>query len=654
MAKEYRLSIIVSGRDAGARSMLGGIGSALGSIGTIAGGILTSQVFTFIANQIANMASQAFNAVAQMQSLEMTLVNLQARELMKTGDFEDMNAALREAGPLAKATMDELERIATLSPYQLATVANTYKMAMAFGFSAKEATVFTNATLTMASGIGASNEMLDRMSYNLAQIRLQGKVTAMDIRQLAMAGFDLTDVLKYVGKQMDVNIESHEDFNKAIAEGKITWEDFTKYYAEYADKNFGGASERMARTLEGLKSTFADVFMLTMPKIFGPAADKITGWLNELLDEFMLFKDSGVLDQFGQDLADALDSPYLRNGLLGLTQWFRNWTAEDWDEVSAKIAEGIDSIDWSMLGERFRLGMENIFVGLQNMDFTEIANSLTEGFADFVLAALGSENNWEQVMTIWRSNFDQLNQIVTTSMELIKQNGTTQAAAIGFAIPQNIALALTAGTGGIMAVIWRWLPEAEAILIGMKKMFEAQFQQMPQAAIRALLGMAPFLVEAVETIINMAIAALKPINISISLPNFEALAARAAEGMALLNAALSGGGSSKGAQVGGGNAIGGTIGAGHNPYSGGGIARGPLSGYPATLHGTEAVIPLERGNVPIKLMGALTPSGGGGTFVQVVFQYAPALSTASRHEAEDVIAPVIAEQMRSEFQKRGM
>lgn len=48
----------------------------------------------------------------------------------------------------------------------------------------------------------------------------------------------------------------------------------------------------------------------------------------------------------------------------------------------------------------------------------------------------------------------------------------------------------------------------------------------------------------------------------------------------------------------------------------GGIASGPESGYPATLHGTEAVIPLKNGAVPVSLdmKNVLQPGGVGPTF----------------------------------------
>ena len=39
-------------------------------------------------------------------------------------------------------------------------------------------------------------------------------------------------------------------------------------------------------------------------------------------------------------------------------------------------------------------------------------------------------------------------------------------------------------------------------------------------------------------------------------------------------------------------------------YAGGGIANGPLEGYQAMLHGTEAVVPLPNGrSIPVEIAG---------------------------------------------------
>ena len=48
-------------------------------------------------------------------------------------------------------------------------------------------------------------------------------------------------------------------------------------------------------------------------------------------------------------------------------------------------------------------------------------------------------------------------------------------------------------------------------------------------------------------------------------------------------------------------------------YSTGGVARGPMSGYPAILHGTEAVVPLPNGkSIPVEM------SNGGQTQNNIV------------------------------------
>jgi hypothetical protein len=77
------------------------------------------------------------------------------------------------------------------------------------------------------------------------------------------------------------------------------------------------------------------------------------------------------------------------------------------------------------------------------------------------------------------------------------------------------------------------------------------------------------------------------------------------------------------------NATGGHIHVEIPKFADGGIAQGPKSGYPATLHGTEAVIPLKNGAVPVDLeltnkkqpspvsldmRNAMGPQGIGPTF----------------------------------------
>lgn len=299
---QYDLTINVIGKDKSS-GIFSGLASGLGKILQIAGGLVAARIFMKLADQLGNVVAAAINATAQFQNMEIGLQGLVARELSRLTDGAETIADVFPRAEIAAASlMDELSKIAIVSPYMVDAVMQTFRMQMAFGFTTDQAMKLTNGLLNMAAGIGATQPMLQRMAYNLAQINLQGKVTKLDMRQLALAGLGLMDVLKYVSKEMGYNIETHLEFNDLIAEGAITWADFATLFEKYAMENFAGASERMARTLVGLKSTFNDVFVLTMPKLIGPAVETVTKAINKILDIFIFLRESGLLEEWGETI----------------------------------------------------------------------------------------------------------------------------------------------------------------------------------------------------------------------------------------------------------------------------------------------------------------------------------------------------------------
>lgn len=399
----YTISIVVDGKD-NASPALNKVGGALGNMGQIAGGIIGAGIFTKLADEVVEFGKKAVGATADFQAMQVGLESLLAREIVNaktaTESWKDagatftggMSDALAIAQKSSGALMESLAQIAILSPYESSTVTQTYRMGMAFGYTSKESEKFTKAMLNVAAGVGADNGMLDRMAYNFAQIRLQGKVTAMDVRQLALAGFDLTGVLKYVGKQIGVNIKDHNDFNAALESGKITWAEFNDLFAQYADENFGGASERMSRTLKGLRSTLNDVLVLSMPKILGPSAEIFTKFANKILNKFLDLRNSGKLDEWGTALATGTDKfitgletlpgriqstiTSVQNLSFGdILKGTDTWTNNIWDwidtakslslgklnEFLGKIAEDVALTDWSRTDAATQTWVNNIW-----------------------------------------------------------------------------------------------------------------------------------------------------------------------------------------------------------------------------------------------------------------------------------------------------
>jgi len=408
--QSYTLSIIVEGQDR-ASGPLGGIGGVLGNIGTIAGGILSANVLQGFAQKILDIGEKAIGSTAQMQAFEIGLSSLVARELKSFDSTMSLNTALDQAAPLAGKLAEKLKDIAIISPYEMGTVQDTFKLGMAFGFTSNESMLFTKGLLNMAAGVGANNDMMGRMAYNLAQVRMQGKVTAVDVRQLAMAGFDLNGALSGMGEQLGVTIDDYQDFNEAIASGKIKWEDFASSFEKYAEEQFGGASERMSRTLMGLKSTFNDFFLLTMPSIFGPATESVTGFLNRILSKFIEFGDSGALEAIGKNIGSFVDNLLTPlNGIMDMVDSgmsfgdiFKTLIPPDVSSViegfAGPISEAFAGLNEKLSGEalgNMGTGFDNFaqFFQENGPGIIQVVQDITTAFVDFAAVMIGNVAAW--------------------------------------------------------------------------------------------------------------------------------------------------------------------------------------------------------------------------------------------------------------------
>lgn len=396
----YNIRIIVEGVDR-ASAPLRNIGSALGNMGTIAGGILGAGLFMKIADGIGGIIRNSIMATAGLESMQVSMEGLLAREIatanntvLMSDNIDDatqsimtISDALPQAGSAAKAMMDELAKIAILSPYQLSAVQSTFQMALAFGYTSGEAKDFTKAVLNLGAAVGADNERLQRIVYNFAQMRMAGRITALDVRQLAMAGFDLRSVLGYVSDQLGLNIKDHNDFNAALESGQVTWEEFNKLFVKYADENFGGAAERMSRTLMGLQSTMKDVFTLTMPAILAPAVSRFTEFANGILNNFLKLRDSPALPAIGEKLGAFMDKIF--DGLdpvVGAMEIFFDTIARGVSPVGALGAAingalGFNAwqtfINITMAIRKFWAATEKLRKGIARI-VTTIANFLTK------------------------------------------------------------------------------------------------------------------------------------------------------------------------------------------------------------------------------------------------------------------------------------
>jgi tape measure domain-containing protein len=379
---DYRIQIIVEGQDAGATGLLGSVNSGLGGMLQIAGGILSADVFRAIADGIGEIATEAFNAVGDMQMLTMSLESLTAMEMVKNSvvtstsmiatqatdeqiarsqwlkkAIDDQTASLSNyemgsdayvsakkkiaglqtqvnllgittdgliwsqqssseqtktfadviglATPKAQELLGWMRDLSVTSPFEYKQVADVFRYNASMGQSIEISKQTTKGMLDFASAVGLQPAELDRFAYALAQTGATGKITAADLRQFGNARFginQLAGVFGVLSNNTGVAIKDHNAFNEAIANGKITVDDFYKAFSQYSETNFGGAAQRMTQTLPGMMSNLKDIKFFALADMFGPIGDKASAILSPIVNDLAGKLAGGSFKAMGQNL----------------------------------------------------------------------------------------------------------------------------------------------------------------------------------------------------------------------------------------------------------------------------------------------------------------------------------------------------------------
>ncbi len=302
--RNYQISITVQGYDK-ASGPLGGVKNALGSLGTITGGILTAGLLTSIANQIANLGREALDSYASYERLGMALQSLVARELLNTGKATDMAQAMGMAGDKAKELQGWITKLAIQSPFQQEDIANSFRLAMAYGFSTDEAKRLTQAMTDFASGSGATSDTMNRIALALGQIKAKGKLAGQEMLQLTEAGLDVRGILaKAFGKTTEEIVAMQE-------KGLIPADKAIQAIVESLENDFGGAAARQAGTFSGLRASLEDLKTVGLRTFFEGTFKAVQPYLQKFVDTLsdpaFMAKLASTGEKLGNFVAIALD-----------------------------------------------------------------------------------------------------------------------------------------------------------------------------------------------------------------------------------------------------------------------------------------------------------------------------------------------------------
>ncbi|MFT3750967.1 MAG: tape measure protein [Agriterribacter sp.] len=186
----------------------------------------------------------------------------------------------------ADAAYANIRKDAAATPYDTASLLMVNRSLISAGVSAENARKDTMNLANAIAAVGGGNDELSRMAANMQQIKTVGKATAMDIRQFAMTGINIYEMLaQATGKPID-----------KVKEMDVSYDLLSSAMEKAAGKGgmYFGALDAMSKTTEGrfntlkdtISNSFADLGTKFLPfvniglDLANKALENIVGWFS--------------------------------------------------------------------------------------------------------------------------------------------------------------------------------------------------------------------------------------------------------------------------------------------------------------------------------------------------------------------------------------
>jgi len=205
-----------------------------------------------------------------------------------------MAQAQLEAAGKVKELLGWVQKLAIESPFTRTDVAQAFKQAMAYGFTADQAKELTQSVIDFASANGASGDTMGRITLALGQMKAKGRVMGGELLQLTEAGVGTNEILAKMG----VNL-------KDVENGTVSAEKFIAAFNSNVQKDFGGAAKAQAGTFAGLLSSLQDLKDIALRTVFTPLFTAF----KPILDGIVTKLQSPEAAAFFENIGNAISKP---------------------------------------------------------------------------------------------------------------------------------------------------------------------------------------------------------------------------------------------------------------------------------------------------------------------------------------------------------
>lgn len=179
----------------------------------------------------------------------------------------------------------EQQTLALKSPFTVIDLASTTKMLAAYNFEAEELVDVSKRIADISAALGVP---MERLTYNLGQIRAQTVLTARDARDFANAGLSITSELAKMYTEQEQRIVSVGDVMDRMSNKMVSFTDVMKVLNRYTDEGgmFYDFQAKQAETLAGKLSNLTDAYDFMLNEIGKEHQGILTGSISVVQELF--------------------------------------------------------------------------------------------------------------------------------------------------------------------------------------------------------------------------------------------------------------------------------------------------------------------------------------------------------------------------------
>lgn len=228
-----------------------------------------------VATGVATVASAAYVASLFKTGVAYNQLQQQSRAALST---------LLGGAVQANAQMDKLDEFARTSPFAKSVFITAQQQLLGFGLQAEKVIPALTAIQDAVAAVGGSNEQISQITYALAQMRGQGKLTGETLNQLGQFGIDAAGL---IGAKMGKTGAEIRDM--ASSPGGIPVDEVWDPLVSALEDKFGGAAANVKNTFTGtldrIKAASRDVgAALAEPFVGKNGGGAAVTWGNQVAD----------------------------------------------------------------------------------------------------------------------------------------------------------------------------------------------------------------------------------------------------------------------------------------------------------------------------------------------------------------------------------